>query len=83
MFIIDVAVTGFTSNPIEYEKYTSAANLQEGHQYDLGPDVRIGAPNVARISNQYDPADVMFNYVHVNSDGRIDPQEFGIFMRSV
>jgi Ca2+-binding EF-hand superfamily protein len=38
---------------------------------------------VARTSNQYDPAGAMFNYADVNSDGRIDPQEFGTFMRSV
>ena len=80
---LDVAVAGFTQNPIAYEKYTGGAVVQEDHRYGLGPDVGIGAPNVARKSNQYDPAGAMFNYADVNSDGRIDPQEFGTFMRSV
>ena len=80
---LDVAVAGFTQNPIEYEKYTQGTNANKGHVYGVGPDVGIGAPNVARKSNQYDPAGAMFNYADVNSDGRIDPQEFGSFMRSV
>ncbi|CAF0981928.1 unnamed protein product [Adineta steineri] len=80
---LDVAVAGFTQNPIEYEKFTSGANAAENHTYGLGPDVGIGAPNVARKSNQYDPAAAMFDYADVNHDGRIDKQEFGSFMRSV
>lgn len=58
-------------------------NASENHRYGLGPDVGIGAPNVARRSVQYDPAAAMFNYADVNNDGRIDPAEFGSFMRSV
>ncbi|UJR29718.1 hypothetical protein I4U23_017267 [Adineta vaga] len=80
---LDVAVAGFTQNPIEYEKFTSGAAAQEGHTYGLGPDVGIGAPNVARKSNQYDPAGAMFDYADVNHDGKIDKSEFGSFMRSV
>ncbi len=80
---LDVAVAGFTPNPIEYEKYTGGAAANEGHQYGLGPDVGIGAPNIARKSNQYDPAGAMFEYADNNHDGRIDKQEFGSFMRSV
>jgi hypothetical protein len=79
---LDVAVAGFTPNPIEFEKFTSGAN-QEDHRYGLGPDVGIGAPNVARKSHQYDPAGAMFNYADANHDGGIDKQEFGSFMRSV
>jgi len=80
---LDVAVAGFTQNPIAYEKYTQGPHSNESHTYGVGPDVGIGAPNVARKSNQYDPAGAMFNYADVNSDGKIDPQEFGSFMRSV
>ena len=80
---LDVALAGFTENPIEYEKYTGGVNANEGHRYGLGPDVGIGAPNVARNSQQYDPAAAMFNYADVNHDGKIDQQEFGSFMRSV
>ncbi|CAF3823332.1 unnamed protein product [Rotaria sp. Silwood1] len=80
---IDVAFAGFTPNPIDYEKYTGGANPSGGHAYGVGPDVGIGAPNVARKSNQYDPAGAMFNYADVNHDGRIDKSEFGTFMRSM
>ncbi|CAF3205602.1 unnamed protein product [Rotaria socialis] len=80
---LDVAVAGFTQNPIEYEKYTQSANSTKGHTYGVGPDVGIGAPHVARTSNQYDPAAAMFHFADVNSDGRIDQGEFGSFMRSV
>ncbi|CAM2727790.1 unnamed protein product [Rotaria socialis] len=45
---LDVAVAGFTQNPIEYEKYTQSANSTKGHTYGVGPDVGIGAPHVAR-----------------------------------
>ncbi len=68
---------------IQYEKYTQGVNANKGHTYGVGPDVGIGAPNVARKSSQYDPAAAMFNYADVNSDGKIDQQEFGSFMRSV
>ncbi|CAF1051862.1 unnamed protein product [Rotaria sordida] len=81
---LDVALAGFTENPINYERYTRGIYpRQEAHTYGLGPDVGIGAPNVARRNNQYDPAGAMFNYADVNHDGRIDRLEFGTFIRSV
>ncbi|CAF1349108.1 unnamed protein product [Adineta ricciae] len=80
---LDIAVAGFTSNPIVYEKYTSGILTEEDHRYSLGPDVAIGAPNVAKNSNQYDPAAAMFDYADLNHDGRIDKTEFGAFMKSV
>lgn len=58
-------------------------NPNGSHRYGLGPDVGIGAPNVARKSNHYDPAAAMFEYADVNHDGKIDKAEFGTFMRSV
>ena len=81
---LDVAMSGFApKDPIQYEKFTQGANASEEHKYGLGPDVGIGAPNVARKSNHYDPAGAMFDYADVNHDGRIDKQEFGSFMKSV
>ncbi|CAF0825452.1 unnamed protein product [Adineta ricciae] len=81
---LDVAVAGFApQDPIQYEKFTAGAAGSEQHKYGLGPDVGIGAPNVARKSNHYDPAGAMFDYADVNHDGRIDKQEFGSFMKSV
>ncbi|CAF1341865.1 unnamed protein product [Adineta steineri] len=81
---LDVAVAGFApENPISYEKFTAGAAANEEHKYGLGPDVGIGAPDVARKSNHYDAAGAMFNYADVNHDGRIDKQEFGSFMKSV
>ena len=81
--VLDVAVAGFVPNPVDYEKYSGAANSNTNHTYGVGPDVGIGAPNIARKSIQYDPAGAMFNYADSNSDGRIDEEEFGSFMRSV
>ncbi|CAF4024931.1 unnamed protein product [Rotaria sordida] len=81
---LDVALAGFTENPINYERYTRGAYPQQtAHTYGLGSDVGIGAPNVARRYNQYDPAGVMFDYADINHDGRIDLLEFGTFLRSV
>ncbi|CAF3421043.1 unnamed protein product, partial [Rotaria sp. Silwood2] len=80
---LDVALAGFTSNPIDYEKYTIGNHPSGAHTYGVGPDVGIGAPNVARKSNQYDPAGAMFDYADFNRDGRIDKSEFGSFMRSM
>ncbi|CAF5012649.1 unnamed protein product, partial [Rotaria sp. Silwood1] len=80
---VDVAFAGFTSNPINYEKFSGGIYQPEAHIYGVGPDVGIGAPNVARKSNQYDPAGAMFDYADLNRDGRIDRSEFGIFMRSM
>lgn len=56
---------------IKAERRLSGSRVipQEGHEYSLG------APNIARKSNQYDPAGTMFNQADVNADGRIDPQE--------
>ncbi|CAF4292933.1 unnamed protein product, partial [Rotaria sordida] len=53
---LDVAVAGFTQNPGDYERYTGGVHQSGAHTYGVGPDVGIGAPNVARKSNQYDPA---------------------------
>ncbi|CAF1339272.1 unnamed protein product [Rotaria magnacalcarata] len=80
---LDVALAGFAGNPIDYEKFTGGSDSRETHAYGVGPDVGIGAPNVARKSHQYDPAGAMFDYADVNHDGKIDHQEFGTFMRSV
>ncbi|CAF0816092.1 unnamed protein product [Adineta ricciae] len=80
---LDVALAGFTKNPIEYEKYSAGANANARHSYGLGPDVGIGAPNVARRSAQYDPAAAMFDYADVNHDGGIDQAEFSTLMRSL
>ena len=80
---LDVAVAGFTSNPIEFEKFSKAGESEESHRYGLGPDVGVGAPNVARKSVQYDPAGAMFDYADQNHDGRIDKEEFGSFIKSV
>ncbi|CAF3217574.1 unnamed protein product [Rotaria sp. Silwood2] len=80
---LDVALAGFTSNPINYERYAGGISSPEAHIYGVGPDVGIGAPNVARRSIQYDPAGAMFDYADFNHDGRIDKSEFGTFMRSM
>ncbi|CAF1431168.1 unnamed protein product [Rotaria sordida] len=80
---LDVAVAGFTQNPGDYERYTGGVHQSGAHTYGVGPDVGIGAPNVARKSNQYDPAGAMFDYADINRDGKIDKTEFGSFMRSM
>jgi len=80
---IDIAIAGFTANPASYERFAGSISAIERHGYGVGPDVAVGAPNVAREVNQYDPAGAMFNYADVNHDGKIDRIEFCTFMHSV
>jgi len=80
---LDVGVADFVQNLINYERHTGGIHSPEAHIYGLDPDVDIGALNVARRSNQYDPVGVIFDYTDVNHDGTINKLDFGTFMRSV
>ncbi|CAF1132243.1 unnamed protein product [Adineta steineri] len=79
----DVAVAGFVKDPYSYEKYAFGISNGKDHTYGLGPDVGIGAPDIAKKIFQYDAAGAMFIYADTNRDGKIDQQEFGFFMDSV
>jgi len=80
---LDVGVAGFTAHPENYEKYAGAIGPTERHGYGVGPDVAVGAPNLAQQNVQYDAAGSMFNYADVNHDGKVDRAEFGSFMHSI
>ncbi|UJR17933.1 hypothetical protein I4U23_004832 [Adineta vaga] len=80
---LDVAVGGFVKDPYSYEAYATGITNSKDHTYGLGPDVGIGAPDIANKIIQYDAAGAMFYYADMNHDGKIDETEFGFFMRSV
>ncbi|CAF0953506.1 unnamed protein product [Adineta steineri] len=80
---LDVAVCGFIDDPIKFESYVTGNDNTNNHSYGLGPDVGIGAPDIAPKLIQYDAAGAMFNYADVNHDMKIDPTEFNYLMRSI
>ncbi|CAF1651024.1 unnamed protein product, partial [Adineta ricciae] len=68
----DVAYYGFVEDPYKYEVHMKSSAKPYSHSYRIGPDVGIGAPNIAHKVKVYDPAGAMFYFADFNHDMQLD-----------
>ena len=80
---VDIAYAGFIKNAAQFERYSSGSDTNGGYTYGVGPDVAVGAPNIATKVEQYDPTASMFEFADYNHDGTLDLTELSSLMRSV
>jgi hypothetical protein len=74
---------GFVEDPIKYEIYSAGSSGPSSHSYRIGPDVGIGAPNIAQKLTLYDPAGAMFYFADFNHDLQLDEAEFNYLMNAI
>ncbi|UJR19533.1 hypothetical protein I4U23_022663 [Adineta vaga] len=79
----DVAYYGFVEDPYKYEVFMKSSAEPYEHSYPIGPDVGIGAPNIAHKVKKYDPAGSMFYFADFNHDSFLDETEFNYLMNSI